>query len=263
MTACTERAVFVHNLNDAETKVESCDRLYFGSETCEALVPGPRELARVQELGSRFGRPVTLVTPACTNAGITSIERLLAVISPGTEVVFNDWGVFERIRSTSCRPVLGRLLLRIPRGFRHRELADYAPAILSFLRHSNLDDADFQAFLIESGVQRVELDNVAQGYSFRLRDALRTSLYVPLVYIASGRKCVFARLQSPVDPYRSGQACARTCRGTLLEARMSNSDERIILARNAHYYHNDVVPTRLEDWNTDRIVDCSHLLRLA
>ena len=29
---------------------------------------------------------------------------------------------------------------------------------------------------------------------------------------------------------------------------MGNSDERIILARNAHYYHNADLPKRLEDW---------------
>jgi hypothetical protein len=263
VTACTERAVFVRDLDDAEMKGVSCDRLYIGSETCETLIPSPHDVARMQELGARLGRPVTVVTPACTNMGIASVKKLLAVVSPGTEVVFNDWGVFERIRSTDCRPVLGRLLLRIPRGFRRKDLADYAPGLLSFMRYSNLDDGDFQTFLIESGVHRVELDNVVQGYSFRLHDTLRTSLYVPLVYIASGRKCVFARLQSPVDTYKSGQACARTCRDTVFHARMRDSDDVVLLVRNAHYYLNDDLPARPEDWNTDRIVDCSHLVHVA
>jgi hypothetical protein len=131
--------------------------------------------------------------------------------------------------------------------------------MVSFLRHSNLDDREFQAFLVANGVDRVELDNVAQGYSLQLDERIRASLYVPYVYVASGRKCLFARMEDRVDAYRSGRTCDRTCRGLVLWGQVGDTDERILMSGNAHYLENAVVPARPQAWNVDRFVDCSIL----
>ena len=227
----------------AQSRAESWDRLYLGSETCEALLPDLQQLGECRQLVDRLGGSVTLVTPPFTNSGLARFDRLLAEVSPHTEVVFNDWGALERIRGAGCRPVLGRLLVKIPRGFCRSPRAAYPPEIVSMLQHSVLDSRRFQDFLIARGIHRVELDNLVQGYSFQLDRVIRTSLYLPFVYLASGRKCVYDRLGAGTDAYRSGRACALECRTLVLEGQVGRAEtETVLLAHNAHYYRNPDPP---------------------
>jgi hypothetical protein len=260
MIACTERAVFVRDsAADAPAKAESHDRLYFGSETCETLIPDRQRLSRLLQISAEHKCAITVVTPACTNEGLARVESLVGLLPAGTEVVFNDWGVFGLLRSSGCRPVLGRLLVRVSRGFRRAGMASFPPELMSFLRHSNLDNREFQEFLLDHTVHRVELDNVAQGFSFRMDATIRASLYVPFVYLASGRKCVHARLDGGTDPYRSDVSCRRGCRKRVLWGQVWESDEWILMSRNAHFYENATLPPELQAWNVDRLVDCAML----
>jgi hypothetical protein len=260
MTACTERAVFVQDsAADAPAKAESHDRLYFGSETCETLIPDRQRLSRLLQISAEHKCAITVATPACTNEGLARVERLVGLLPVGTEVVFNDWGVFGLLRSSGCRPVLGRLLVRVSRGFRRAGMASFPPELMGFLRHSNLDNREFQEFLLDHTVHRVELDNVAQGFSFRMDATIRASLYVPFVYLASGRKCVHARLDGGTDPYRSDVSCRRGCRKRVLWGQVWESDEWILMSRNAHFYENATLPPELQAWNVDRLVDCAML----
>ncbi|MBI2893812.1 MAG: hypothetical protein HYY06_09690 [Deltaproteobacteria bacterium] len=262
MTACTERAVLVaaHALDLAQER--RCDRVYLGSETCELLIPTAPQIRRFLQ-GTDGRTRLTVVTPPCTDEGLARIERLLDALPAGTEVVFNDWGVLELLRA-GFRPVMGRLLLTVRRGFRRGGLSRLAPEMTAFLRHSNLESPELQAFLVESGVSRVELDNVVQGLSLRLDPAFRASLYLPYVYIASGRKCLFQRMATGSDEaYRSGAGCGLPCRDLSLWGVLGDPDERVLVSENAHYYENAVLPADLEALNVDRIVDCSSLSRPA
>jgi hypothetical protein len=264
VTACTERALYVgEDVAEAEARAASCDRLYVGSETCETLFPGPERARRLIEAARGHGRPLTLVTPACTDAGLARVQAVLALLPAGSEVVFNDWGVFELLQGSALRPVLGRQLVRIPRGFRRAGARQLSPELTAFVRHSNLDNREFQELLAARAIARVELDNVLQGYSFRPRAALRASLHLPYVYIASGRKCLCARLEESLDAYRTGRPCRRSCRGLTLLGQVGDSDERVLISGNAHYYENGVLPAELSEWNVDRLVDCTILGRAS
>jgi hypothetical protein len=262
--AAVESAAFVrHDLADAAARAASHARLYLGSETCEALLPDARTVKRLLRLVD--GRPisVTLVTPPCTDRGLARVEKMLRAAAPGTEVVCNDWGVLERLGESPFRPVFGRLLLRIPRGFCRAGLDHVSPEMLAFLRHSSLDNAEFQAFLTERGVSRVELDNVAQGYSFRPGPTLRASLYHPYVYIASGRRCLHARLGGRGDAYRTGRACGKACGDVVVVGKIGAAHERVLLSESAHFYWNALpggtLPAEARRWGVDRLVDCSIL----
>lgn len=262
MTACTERAVLVPAFAPELAGASGpCDRIYLGSETCEELIPTAQQVRRISETAE--GRAITLVTPPCTDEGLERIGRLLGSLPDDMEVIFNDWGVLDLLGG-GFRPVLGRLLLTVRRGFRRAGLERLSAEMLSFVRHSNLASPELQAFLLEIGVRRVELDNVVQGLELRLDGAIRASLYVPYVYVASGRKCLFHRIATGSDEtYRSGSGCGRPCRDLSLWGGLADPLERVLISENAHYYENALVPEDLAALNVDRIVDCSSLLRPA
>jgi hypothetical protein len=277
VTACTEpsaaarpdagaveAAVFVrHDLADAAARAASHARLYLGSETCESLLPPARTVTRLQRLAAERRVALTLVTPPCTDRGLDRVERLLGAAAPGTEVVCNDWGVLERLRDSPFLPVLGRLLLRIPRGFSRAALDHMSSEMRAFVRHSSLDSAEFRAFLAEQRVSRVELDNVAQGYTFRPGPTLRTSLYHPYVYIASGRHCLHERLAGRGDAYRTGRACGKTCHDVVVVGTIGPAGERVLVSECGHFYENALpraaLPAEAAEWGVDRLVDCSAL----
>jgi len=277
VTACTEpiaaarraagafeAAVFVrHDLADAVARAAGHGRLYLGSETCERLVPAARTVTRLQRLVGERRIALTLVTPPCTDRGLDRVEKMLGAAARGTEVVCNDWGVLERLHDSPFQPVLGRLLLRVPRGFSRVALDHLSRDMRAFVRHSSLDSAEFRAFLAEHRVARVELDNVAQGYSFRPGPTLRTSLYHPYVYIASGRRCLHERLGGRVDAYRTGRACGKTCHDIVIVGTIGPAGERVLVSECAHFYENALrraaLRARARTWGVDRLVDCSAL----
>jgi hypothetical protein len=260
MIASTERAVLLReNGSDALRLGQSHARWYFGSETCETLLPAPARLGRLLAQANEAGRAVTLVTPPCTDVGLGRVARLLALLVPASEVVCNDWGVLELVRQAGCEPVLGRLLVRVARGFHPGALAQLARAELDFLRHADLANHEFQAFLGELGVRRVELDNLVQGYALTLAPPCRSSLYLPYAYLASGRKCIHARLRLGEDGYRRGRSCRLACGDLVLEGEVYASTQRILVSRNAHYYTHAEPHPENHRWSVDRIVDCSVL----
>ncbi len=66
------------------------------------------------------------MTPFVTNRGLEQLEELLPVLAqtlPDAEVVVNDWGVLQLLRSEypELKPVLGRLLNKSKRGPAHYE----------------------------------------------------------------------------------------------------------------------------------------------
>lgn len=248
-----------HGDATAMQAARQCDRLYLGSETCEELIPTPPQVRRA--LAALEGRPLTVVTPPCTDSGLGRIEKLLGALPAGTEVVFNDWGALELLRG-SFLPVLGRLLLTVRRGFRRAGLSTFSPEMISFLRHSNLASPELQAFLLQQGVLRVELDNVVQGLDLRLDPAIRASLYLPYVYVASGRKCLFHRIAAGADEtYRSSSGCGLKCRDLSLWGLLGDPGERVLISENAHFYENATPPADLDALSVDRIVDCASLFR--
>jgi hypothetical protein len=226
-------------------------------------VPDARTVGRLQRLVDERQIAMTLVTAPCTNRGLARVEKMLGAAAPGTEVVCNDWGVLERLGDSPFRPVFGRLLLRIPRGFSRVALDHISLEMRAFLRHSSLDNTEFQAFLTERGVSRVELDNVVQGYSFRPGPAIRTSLYHPYVYIASGRNCLHARLRGRGDAYRTGRACGKVCGDVVVVGKIAAARERVLISESAHFYWNalscEALPADAREWGVDRLVDCSIL----
>lgn len=205
-------------------------RIYFGNEFCEHCIPHVDELEEVITSCRDIGFPLTFLTPPCCDAKLQRLTRLFDLVeklSSRAEVVVNDWGVLETLRThyLGLKPVLGRLMnkfLRDPR-LTPRLLSPGAPLeALKVLQECSLSMQAFQELIKSYGIDRVELDYLYQriGIDFHAF-FLRPSLYIPFGYVTTGRICQFGNLNIPIE-FKFGirEACNKPCRNleaTLLD----------------------------------------------
>ena len=192
------------------------DRIYFGNEFCERLIPGVEVLKKAFSLADSGGKEFTFVTPFVTNAGLNRLEAPLEFLNSrrNVEVVFNDWGVLMLMRGryTKLKPVLGRLLTKQRRDPRIAEIffgkrktreifsADNKEKLIFFARSvpetlfehyqgSVINLPAFQEFLLSQGVRRVEIDNLAWEMKVTVNKKIGVSVYLPYGYVTTSRMC--------------------------------------------------------------------------
>jgi collagenase-like PrtC family protease len=113
MTNRVEHAFYISDPADLKYFHNSrFDRIYFGNEFCEFLLPSVEQLANVLEFAARSGVEFTLMTPPCAENCLEKCERLIETLPANAEVVFNDWGLPQAIRDAGKTPVHGRLLCK-------------------------------------------------------------------------------------------------------------------------------------------------------
>ncbi|MFC1482220.1 hypothetical protein ACFL51_00280 [Myxococcota bacterium] len=235
------------------------DRVYFGAETCERMLPDTQQLRAALCVAESNERAFTFVTPFLTDGGLDRVLGLLPDLPPNTEVVCNDWGTLLAVRERSLTPVLGRLLNRVLRGFENEARPPGFWRSHRTLTRTNLDQHRTIELLREYGVTRVELDRVPQGYTFDLPDDIACSAYSPFVFVAAGRKCIYMQQANSRDRMRGNSPCDLACKRLVAWTKMEDSSARVLIAGNAQYI--DVVSPQPE-WRCvpDREVDISVLV---
>jgi hypothetical protein len=235
-------------------------RLYFGVEFCERLMPAAADLKRVLDFVEEKGLEFTLVSPYVTETGLKRLRGLLEMLSqirPGSEVVFNDYGVLRVLHQyyPGLEPVLGRLLNRMKRGPRLMTVIDKLPqTTVAYFRDSNLNVPALCEFLNAHGVGRVDLDNVLQGFGFTL-ERLKGSLYVPYAYVTTTRLCLANACDVPGGEERIGVfPCKLECQKYTFY--LSSVVMPVMLERkgNTVFFRNDRIPDDIESRGIDRLV---------
>lgn len=255
-----EQAILINSLEGLERIEEKISRLYFGCEFCERLIPTVDMLRRALDVARERGLDFTLVTPFVTNAGIRALRplfgHLLSGNGPHPEIVVNDWGALRVLnKEFSFRNmVLGRLLTkqkRDPRvlAFRGRVSARELRAFAE----TNCDVPELSRFLMESGVGRIELDNVAQGIS-REGGPLKASLYAPYVYLAAGRVCLAASCEKEKKSDRTIWPCQKECGPYALKLRHRMFGRDLFSRGSGLFFKNPALQRDLSEWNIDRLV---------
>ena len=206
-----EKALFINRKDDINADV---DRVYFGNEFCEKLIPEINVLRDMYYFVKQQYKEFTFVTPFVTNKGINKLAALFDFLNKqgGAEVVFNDWGVFYLLKNSFCSliPVMGRLLTkqrRDPRMMRILSgkqravvcrskkqkiimLPKKIPDVLPELYKSSVINVPFfQRFLLSQGIKRVEIDNLVWDMDTNIPIELCVSVYFPYGYISTGRMC--------------------------------------------------------------------------
>jgi len=254
-----EYALFINQADKLHYLTDEYRRVYFGDEFCERLLPSPQELTRMMAQVRDAGRAFTLVTPYVTEAGLAQAGALLALLPAGTEVVFNDWGVFRMLRSgyPGLVPVMGRLLTKIKRGPRIMNFLDRLPeAALAHYRTTNLDVPRYQRFLEDNAIGRAELDNPLQGLDLSgVSKKLRLSLYIPFAYVTTTRFCLTANADKPEKKGFIGVfPCQRECRTYTFYLDNAAMTTLLIRRGNTIFFRNTAIPETIRTSHLDRVV---------
>jgi len=288
-----EKAVLVNNASQLRLiEPAGYDRLYFGSEFCEKLIPGQGELKRALAYAVKRELSFSLVTPYVTNKGMNELLPLfdaLAASRVPCEVIINDWGVLRLVnrKYKSFYPVLGRLLTKQKRSPELQSLLarmkkplpfcvvnkafpgkktivfpkELPRSLDAYYKGSNVSSVPIiQSFLAENRVKRIELDNTAQGLHLELNgNELSVSLYLPYVYITTTFLCPTAGCV--VHPQRHTRECRQECGKYFFKLRHKAMPKTLYLKGNSLFYKNSHLRLKgIGNSAVNRIVYCPDVL---
>ena len=201
------------------------DRIYFGSEFCERLLPSVTELKRILKEARRLEIKFSLLTPPSTEIGVKHIRVLVACLNEDDEIIVNDYGVLRMIDGTSRNPVvIGRVL---GRNFLHA------------LKALGRDDhaVNEHISLLGSRIKGIEVDyfNAGSVTSF-LSERTGFFLYTGAVFWTTTRRCAFNQASKPLDKFAM---CQRQC--LVCEAILENkaAHKKFLLHGNAIFNMSD------------------------
>jgi hypothetical protein len=254
-----ENALFITQKENLSYLNPDFKRVHFGVEFCERLLPTKAELAETQAEVAGLGLPFTFVTPYVTEDGLHKVQKLLKLLPAGTEVVFNDWGVFRLLHEQfpMLVPVLGRMLTKIKRGPRIMNFIDQLPTdALDHLRSTNLGVPRYAQFLFANNICRAELDNPLQGLNLDgVPVQLKLSLHIPFAYVSTTRFCLTANCDVPEKKGFIGVfPCGRECRRYTFF--LDNAAMTTILVRkgNTIFFRNTTVSDEMRQSHIDRVI---------
>ena len=233
-----EHAIFISNLKNLRFVDKSrFNRLYFGNEFCEYLIPKIEQIKKILDYCEKEDIELSFVTAAfLKDSDIIEIEKILNILPKNTEVIFNDYGLLEFIKKRNLIPIQGRVLTiitRDPRKVSSKSEKEYM--MLNSLTEN------YQKKMIELGVNRFELDNVKQGYKLKALDNVKTSIYYPYVFYNITRNCVFYDKKNKTH----------NCEKDPISANLDGY--KMYIKGNVQYYINNNKP-ETKNWNTDRLV---------
>lgn len=255
-----EKAVYLSDMDKVGNLDKGYDRLYFGVEFCELNIPSFHEAGKAFDTAREHGMSFTFVTPYVTDYGIEKITRLLDELAElGTmEVVVNDYGVLRLFKEgyRPLQPVFGRLLTKQKRGFGlYKGILEYPDELIDYFRSSNVDNDNIRRFLRDSGIERVEMDNLIHGSSVGLEGSgISGSLYVPYGYISTTRFCPWAFEGKSWENLKN--MCKKSCSLNVLALDSETMAETIYMRGNTQFFRNDMIPTdeHLLHLGIDRLV---------
>jgi hypothetical protein len=259
-----EQAVMFSRLEALQAWTDTCDRIYFGHEFCQRLVPSIDHTRQAAACAAERGWTFSLVTPFVTNAGLRvvqkRIEALLTEAPKGLEIIVNDFGVLNWLhREHPSIPIaLGRLLTKQKRGPRILRIVERLPkAAKAHFQRSNIDASHLTLFLKEMGVERIELDNILQGIQ---RDGgMQASLYYPYAYVSTTRLCLLMNGEQPDKNLRSISTCHKECQRYDVTLSHTDMPVPLQLRGNTQFFRNDTLPKDLAALNITRLVHEPHL----
>ncbi len=247
-----EEAIFTNRFEDINKNFQ---RIYFGNEFCENLIPTLRQAKSWIDFIKSTNKRLTFVTPFVTNIGIEKLGYILAFLNKheNIEVVFNDWGVFKLIRDNyqNLTPVLGRLLSRQRRDPRLNDIinGDQSAKIIysakdqmkevilpkkipsslaAYYRTCALNVSIFRNFILSNGIGRAEIDNLVWKMNLKPNKKLKLSIYFPFGYISTTRSC--GKLTSTY------KACHKECKNYFIRLKNESTSFSIYAIGNTVFY---------------------------
>ena len=254
-----EKALFISRKENLKYLTDEFQRVYYGDEFCDRLIPSETELKEVMDEVKEKGLSFTFVTPYVTEAGLNKLIKLFSVLPEKTEVVVNDWGAFRVIkeRFSGLVPVLGRLMVKLKRGPRIAGFLDSLPReAVDHLKRTNLGVPVYSKFLTDNNISRAEIDNPLQGFDLSdVPKEIKLSLYIPFAYVTTTRFCLTANCD---DADKKGIIgvfpCGKECRKYTFYLDNPVMNKMLIRRGNTIFYQNTQIPEKIDEFNIDRVV---------
>lgn len=251
-----ERAVFLTQLKHLDDLTGSYDRLYFGHEFCDRLLPSPALLKKAKQAANDQGWDFTLVTPYVTNEGLAAVEALLPLLDDRDEAVVNDWGVLDLVAAEypQLTVVLGRLLTKQKRGPRVLNVMDkVTDSMLTHYQRMNADVPHLKRWLTgPMRVTRYELDYPLQG--LERKPDVPASLYSPWMYVSTTRLCLSSNCENRTQSLRAIFPCDQACRRHHFTLTHENMPAVLHLVGNTIFVKRNDLPDNLDELGIDRLV---------
>ena len=240
-------------------------RAYVGNETCDRLLPKPRDLERWLAAAEAAGWGVTLVLPPLGREAQEAALETMRVLPgvPGAEIVANDWGTVHlaRRRFPDLAIVLGRLthkVLRDPRLAEYFRSPEAPAAARSALCRSGELSTGFRSLMERYGIRRREIDPFLQPLEeeeWRGRPE-RISVHLPYLFVTMGRSCLLGAMhRERKEMFAPGGPCRMECRGHSVEFQLPDpggkGEGKRLLALGNGFYHE--VPPQVVDRILDRL----------
>lgn len=255
----------------------SADRIYFGHETCQYLLPSPQKARDLVNYYQGQGKEITLVTPFLTEKGLSNTSRLidgLITRHDRLEIVCSDIGLLHYLsRNRIGVPVIGRLLTKQRTDPRlNRMLSDsYIEQSFGKVRHMDgtLCELKFQPpsnefirliqnvplarskilqHFTSKGIHRCEISNTPQGIILNEVSTVSFSLHVSDIPLAVIRQC-----PGKGEDYEKRSTCPK-CTPAPIPYICPTFPTKVYRRENGLFYLNTQLPDNLNDLPIDRII---------
>lgn len=262
-----EKALFINKIGDLQSSL-IYDRLYYGHEFCEYLLPSENEFKQVLDFAIKNKLPFTFVTSTISNDKFDFLENLIDIVIEKAnllnkfEIVVNDFGVLSLIKQKNISNALiaaGRLITKQKRDPRIKYISSLSESAKKYYMSFALDSSNNLNFIRDFNIKRFELDNVLQGISRQSK--IVSSLYVPYCYISTTKLCYIAQADKEERYLRKKCECFKEC--TNYDVYMKNDKMKcdLYLKGNTIFYRNDILDKNLHNFYIDRIVNTEKLFK--
>lgn len=222
----------------------AASHLYFGSEFCEHLFPDREALGRAIEVSGKLGLTLVLATPVANDALVAKIGAAAAALPETAEILVNDWGVANFLRTAYPRVCLvaGRQLAKMIKDPRVPSAAWMKPYPSSY------GTPGHRRLLERLGIRRIELDvpPFATPDLFSVA-GIDLSVCLPYAYVAKGRICKIGSLRRQLpEKFAPGRPCHRECLG-IVEVGVNASPAGLVSSArgNSIFYRHDTAMAAL------------------
>lgn len=253
------------------------DRIYFGHETCQDLLPSPLQAYELATRCIERNCKITLVTPFLRDTGLSKCRRLIDSLVSFTEeieIVCSDWGLLNCLCNDKIsQPIISRYLCgqhvdpRLDRIInpsphaQHERLIRHVDGTLCQLKYKkphdilaghyrsiSFDRKSVIEFFSDRGVKRCEISNAIQGIDVSGWSNLSYSLHVSDVPIALMKRC-----PGEDEDFRLPAPCG-SCSFENVEWQYPDLPVKVFRKDNALYYSHSSAPLNLNELPIDRLI---------
>ncbi|MBQ3414331.1 MAG: hypothetical protein IJH39_03100 [Clostridia bacterium] len=239
-----EEAIFIKNINDISSVPDNYRRIYFGEEFCENKIPSLKKFKDAYDYTYKNNKYLTIVFPYLPDKGLSNVKKIidnLEILSPGFEIVANDWGTIHFIKEKypEANVIVGRLLNKIKRDPRIKTAEDALPKeIYDLYKCSNLLTKVSQNLLSKLNIKNIEFDCPMHGVRLK-KSKFNYSVHYPFGYITTTRLCINNKLTySNGNDYACNEQC---CQYTALEYKNKSFPCRVFQKGNTVFYYNNMI----------------------